>query len=294
MSTTPKRVNGHNFLYEYLQHGLRERKPELFHLIVRDMVTKLGIWLPFAIYQHLPILLPHVIRDASCRANKKLNREEQWGSSNAEGFLRDDNSLIKGLVGSLDISSPSFRPYRNRRRGGGFWAAHVWSQTSDGKLATEDARTNSFLPNLVWLPANVAKLTDATQSYAQQVVQALSLKLYREVQLPCQLKPFVEESWDQLTTKDPEMIEDLADPDELNYFRLSPTFLGTRLQKIEASLSWLRWVCDGRPTTKRPSIPDKVLPSRYAMSLEGLDSAPMEKLMSYLDKYVAAVRTSMP
>lgn len=293
MSTTIKRVDGQNFLYEYLQHDLRTSDPVLFRCIVRDMIIKLGIWLPRSMYQSLPILLPHVVRDASCRANKRLKRDEQWGSANSQGFLRDDNSLIKGLVRSLDIKSPNYRPYNNRRRGGGFWAAHVWDRTVDDQSATEDARTNSFVPNLVWLPASVAQLTDTSKSYAQWLVQALAQRLYRDVQLHVGLSPFVSDAWNQLLNENCFVSEQLPDPKELNFFELSPRFLDTRLRRIEASLSWLTWVGNGKSPTSRPSIPGRILPSRYGDSLKDLDPARAVHLSGHLERYLKAAKAAM-
>jgi hypothetical protein len=43
--------------------------------------------------------------------------------------------------------------------GKGFVASHVWRKLVNGSSAPQHALTNSFIPNLVWLPTQVAKLS---------------------------------------------------------------------------------------------------------------------------------------
>ena len=288
---TKQTVNANNFLYEFLQHQLRQQDEDLYRHIVRDMVVKLGIWFPQSTYQQLPILLPHVVRDATARQNRKLNRKERWGSPNDTGYLRDDNSLVKGLVRSLEIHSPTFRPYMNRYPGSGFWAAHVWNRTNNGGRATETARTNSFLPNLVWLPASVAKLTDVQGDYAQLLVQAISSSLYRHTELRADLLQFTDESWNMLPPEASDLDDELPRLEELNYFKVTPKFIETRLVRIETALVLLRWVKNGR-ASDRPSTPGKILPRRYVEGLETMDSFDVEELCDYLERYSLAVRSA--
>ena len=44
----------------------------------------------------------------------------------------------------------------------------------------DDPLAYSFVPNLVWLPSEVAKLTDRQDSFVQRYVQAISTRLYRD------------------------------------------------------------------------------------------------------------------
>ena len=282
-------VNATNFLYEFLQHHIRPQDDHLYRCIVRDLIVKLGIWFPLSIYPRLPILLPHVVRDASARKGARLNQEEAWGSPNRLGYLRDDNSLVKGLVDNLGIYSPTFRPYKDRYRGNGFWAAHIWNRTNDDKPATKLASVNSFVPNLVWLPSSVARLTDVKGDYAQLLVRAISKSLYGSVEVPLELLRFTNEAWNRLPTNETSFEDELPGPEELNYFKVTPRFLETRLIRINAALTLVRWVENGRPSD-RPVIPKRVLPRRYIEGLESMDSLDVEELSDYLQRYSLAVR----
>ena len=288
---TKQTVNANNFLYEFLQHHLRQQDEDLYRHIVRDMVVKLGIWFPQSTYQQLPILLPHVVRDATARQNRELNRQERWGSPNDTGYLRDDNSLVKGLVRSLEIHSPTFRPYKNRYPGSGFWAAHIWNRTNNGGRATETACTNSFLPNLVWLPSSVAKLTDVQGDYAQLLVQAISSSLYRHIELRANLLQFTVEAWNMLPPEASDLDDELPRLEELNYFKVTPKFIETRLIRIRTALALLKWFEAGR-TSDRPLTPKKVLPSRYVEGLGTMESLDVEELSDYLERYSQAVRSA--
>ena len=46
---------------------------------------------------------------------------------------------------------------------------------------------NSFVPNLVWLPVQISKLTDREGSYAQRFLQAISCQIYKNISLPKEL-----------------------------------------------------------------------------------------------------------
>lgn len=45
------------------------------------------------------------------------------------------------------------------RIGNGFVASHVWRKLTNNGSASQHPLTYSFIPNLVWLPTQVAKLT---------------------------------------------------------------------------------------------------------------------------------------
>ena len=59
------------------------------------------------------------------------------------------------------------------------------------ELSSRDLDTYSFVPNLVWLPTQVAKLTDREGSFAQAYLQALSSKIYNRLQVPHQFSSLV-------------------------------------------------------------------------------------------------------
>ena len=282
---SPTRVDGTNVLYHYLQKSLQQEDIWLFHMLVAKLVVGLGIWFPPSSYAVLPIALPHVVRDPNCRGTGSA---DQWSSPNSEGYVRDDNSLVKALVRSFTVSSSAFAGYRNRKLGAGFVSAHAWRTTSEGEHASRNALTNSFWPNLVWLPANVAKLTDREGSFAQTFVQAISFKIYRGVEVHPQLRPFVEEAWSLLPPVSKFPDQALPDVEGLNFFDVPSSFLAKRLEKVRSVSEGL-----GRVEEELP-VEGKVVSSRYTKGLADLKPEAAGRLREHLDRYAAGVEAALP
>lgn len=282
--STPK-VEGGNVLYHYLQKSLQEEDIWLFQMLVAKLVVGLGIWFPPSSYATLPIALPHVVRDPDCRGRGDA---DQWSSPNSEGYVRDDNSLVKALGKSLTVGTSAFDEYRNRKLGNGFVSAHAWRTTTDGAHASRNALTNSFWPNLVWLPANVAKLTDREGSFAQTFVQAISCKIYGGVAVHPQLQPFVEEAWSLLPAVLEFPDQALPDVDDLNFFDVPSSFLAKRLETIRSVSEGLRRVEEELP------VGEKVVSSRYTKGLADLNPEAAGRLREHLDRYAAGVEAAVP
>jgi hypothetical protein len=154
-----REVDGNHILYHFLQKGLLQEDVWLFQMLTARLVASLGIWFPLRTYAAMPFLAPYAVRDSSCRKDAKTGRPEAWGSPNSTGYFRDDNSLIKNIPSSLPIES-RFGEYAGARMGNGFVASHVWRRLTIDGYASQHSLTNSFIPNLVWLPAQVSKLSD--------------------------------------------------------------------------------------------------------------------------------------
>src|SRR6266571_1074563 len=140
-------LDGNNILYHYLQKHLRENDARLFETLVVRFINSLGIWFSPVLYSRLPILLPHVIRDSNCRPRQRGGPDE-WGSPDAEGYCRDDNSLVKGLPKGLSIQGGANALYHGNRLGNGFVASHVWRSVDTGSDEAKEGWTNTFIPNL--------------------------------------------------------------------------------------------------------------------------------------------------
>ncbi len=276
-----KHVDGGNVLYHYLQKTLQEEDIWLFQMLVAKLIVALGVWFPPHVYARFPIALPFVIRDPNCR-----KPVDEWSAPNESGYLRDDNSLIKALHKSLSVDPASFAGYRKRRLGTGFIAAHVWRETTDGGLASRTASTNSFWPNLVWLPANVAKLTDREGSFAQGFVQAISTKMYRDIKLQGPLGDFVEEAWSMLPEAPEVPSQALPNPEDLNFFDVPEAYIDRRLERIRGVVDGLRLVEVGKP------VADKVVTKRYTAGLNGLDVEAARALRIRLEGYVDAAEAA--
>ena len=278
------RVDGNNLMYHYLQKSLQEEDSELFQQIVSRLINRLGIWFPPEIYRILPIALPHVVRDPSCRGN---GGNDEWSSPNKQGYVRDDNTLVKSLVRSFYIRSSTFSQYHNKRLGRGFVAAHVWSKTKDDEYTTRIAITNSFLPNFAWLPSNVAKLTDRRDSFAEKYMQALSIKIYRHIDVYNELQPFVNEAWDLLPKVSCENLE-LPELNELNFFQVPERFISNRLRAIQTARKGLECVEHSRPLHSK-----KILHKRYTLGLPKVSQDHAQQLGEHLEAYAKGVEAAL-
>lgn len=273
-------IDGNHILYHYLQKQLRENDGALFEKLVVRFITSLGVWFSPKLYARLPILVPHVVRDSSCRPRHTGDRDE-WGAPDPEGYCRDDNSLVKGLPRALLIRSEGNVLYHRKRVGNGFVASHVWRSAETGDHASKEGWTNTFIPNLVWLPTQLAKLTDREGSFTQGFLQALSYKLYRNAEVPTALRPVVEAAWHQLTQ--PEGVHDLPRTEDLNFFQETDRFIERRVAIIRRTRNGLATLAALELALLRPS--------RYAKGLARKRRETTDLLCRRLSLYLEAVAT---
>jgi len=198
--------------------------------------------------------------------------------------MRDDNSEIKGLHRSLKVATSRIGTYRGRSLGKGFVASHVWRtpplQRSDMLLAARDPLTYSFLPNLIWLPSSVAGLTDREGSFAQRYLQALSSKIYRNVQVSEPLRSLATEAWERLPSPSDIPDESLPDLEQINFFEHSGAFVARRRKKIESIGRALRELEEGR-------IPSgKILHQRYDEAIAAVDVGARRRLAQRLETFL--------
>ena len=143
------------------------------------------------------------------------------------------------------------------------------------------------MPNLVWLPAQVSKLTDREGSFVQGYLQALSLKLYKDVPVSEQLQPLVEKSWSKLPVPQGIPPQGLPDASDLNFFESSPAFLHRRVEKISSVVRAITSVLEGKEITGR------VIASRYKEGLPEVDSPALKSLGEELGAYSDSIRLDL-
>ncbi len=154
---TDRGIDGDNILYRYFKDELVERDNSESRLLIRCMIHDLSIWLPLELYRSVPVLLPFVIRDPTCR--KTVNKKrEAWGSCDSNGYFRDDNTLVKAIPRKYKITSQN-KAYSGRKIAKGFVASHVWRKLLDKpELATKPSdqyfRTKSCLASETIIEAN--------------------------------------------------------------------------------------------------------------------------------------------
>ena len=241
------------------------------------LLVDLSIWIPPSFYEKLPIILPYVVRDSSCRTKRETG-EDEWGSSNEQGFLRDDNTLIKGLVRSFKIKSPKVRSYNGSRLGRGFVASHIWRKVrieNTQIITSRHFKLNSFVPNLAWLPVQISKLTDREGSLPQRLLQAISYKIYRGINMPEEISGL----WKHLPF--PEEFEDLKiNVLKANYFVTPDKWLEKRVTSLISEIDHILSV-----DTIENGKSRKIKSRRYLQTLIQIPRRRRAILNSWLSKY---------
>jgi hypothetical protein len=268
-----KNVNGDDLLYRFFQDAL-SRYPEIFMRLPQLLITATSVWLPLDVYRRWPVLLPWVVRDASCRGSRSAGRPDAWSSPNDLGYLRDDNSLIKSIPRALAISGPKGSHVHQARMGTEFVAAHVWRVVDHTGLANRHPLLNSFVPNLVWLPAQVAKLSDREGGVFQGTLQAMAFRVYHGAPVEPRLLQIAESAWRMIPP--PGTALDDFGLDDLNWFRATESFFRVRLARLRSVIAALEAVEKGMP------LPERVVTRRYAAGLPHVPTSARSELLSFL------------
>jgi len=268
-----RRVNGDDLLYRFFA-DLFDEDSALASELPPRMLATMGIWFPLNVYYDWPVLLPWVVRDPHCRGNRKKGIPDSWGSPNAKGFLTDDNSLIKALPKSLSVVTPSASPLSGRRMGSEFVASHVWRNVRHEELASRLPLLNSFVPNLIWLPSQVSKLTDREGSLVQETLQAMAWQIYRNAPVAPHLADVVNEAWNLIPP--PERHVSLP---PLNHFEMTPRFFSTRERRLQTVVRALHRLERGQ------DLDEKVVTSRYSEGLPHVPPAERVALRDYLSRF---------
>jgi hypothetical protein len=271
-----KTVNGDDLIYAFLQ-GLFESDDSELREVPVQMLMALGIWFPLEVYRELPVLLPWVVRDPTCRPTKTT--PDEWSSPNEDGFLRDDNSKIKTIPKNLAVESPHLRRLHGARMGTEFVASHVWRQTQDdGPLASRRPLLNSFVPNLVWLPRQISKLTDREGSLVQRTLQSISWSVFRDAPVDPSLKSVVEEAWSLLPPPDTKLSISLT---QLNTFQANDRFFRTRHARIRQVVEGLSDLSLGRELA-----PKQLIDRRYTEGMPGVDPERRDALRGFVSRFL--------
>lgn len=273
-----KVVHGDDLLYRFFQDGLRN-EPALFEAVPQMLIASMGIWLPLEIYERWPVMLPWVVRDTTCRGNPRKGIPDEWSAPHLDtGYLRDDNSLIKALPRSLTVHGPPASHIHGARMGSEFVASHVWRVVGHADLASRVPLLNSFVPNLIWLPGQVAKLTDREGDVVQQTLQAMSYFIYRGAPVARHLERIRDEAWAMIP--EPQVAIRPFAFEDLNWFQASPAFFRTRIRRLGSVIAALDAVEEGRP------VADRVVTRRYARGLPCVNPAGLGRLRSYLREFL--------
>jgi len=279
-------VKGDDLLYRFFNEVLPS-EPELFDKIPRLLVLSMAVWFPKSVYQRMPVLLPWVLRDPTCRGKKSRGKRiipDQWGAPSGDGYLRDDNSLVKGIPKSLGIRSEAYSFVNGRHLGTEFVAAHIWRENKTGTLASRIPELNTFVPNLVWLPSQVAKLSDREGSHVQTALKEVSWSIYHDLLLTGSAKTVADRSWSLLPK--PAATNDVLEK-ELNWFVVTNRFMKTRRSKLSAVIDALEKLKAGE------KVSQKLQPSRFRDGLSSVPPKAREKLLSDLRLHIPQGESSI-
>jgi hypothetical protein len=240
----PALVDGDSLTYQFFKELLITKR-DLAVEFSRDLILRTAIWLSPDVYRRWPVLLPWVVR-ADCRKNIGKNRPERWGSPNDDGYFQDDNSMVKGLVKPLEVDGPKGSYVAGKRIGRGWVASHIWRKITPERIANTYPMLNTFVPNLVWLPRQIAKLSDQEGGAVQQTLQAMSRVIYEHAEVETHLAPVVQEAWRMLP---PAKVAVDVPTAELNWFPGTDDFVQARKQATLKVIEALRQVEAGEPIT---------------------------------------------
>lgn len=275
MGNSSRVVHGDDLLYRFFV-TLFERHPESAADVCESMLESMAIWLPLEVYRQSPVLLPWVVRDPQCRGSKSKGIPDQWGSPNRSGYLRDDNSLVKSLPRSLGVRGPKGSRLNGARLGSEFVASHIWRRVNADELASRVPLLNTFVPNLVWLPSQIAKLSDLEGGIVQQALQAMSRKIYGDIEVEGHLSSVVAEAWSMLPQS---VVSVHLDVEGLNWFVSSDRFLKLRKSRLVSVIDALESLAAHEPLTR------KVVATRYTEGLPAVEARHRGELIDFLRRF---------
>ena len=261
-------------LYRYLSEGMRSGPTaDGFRQLAIELIQRLGIWWSPETYSTLPVMVPWCIRDRTCRYDQG---PESWGSPRSDGYLRDDNSIIKKLPLPLPISGPEGSAYRGQKPWRGFTACHIWRDLPSGELAGADPWLYSFVPNLIWLPTWLAPLTDRQGGYLQFMLQRTSVALFKGIEVREPVSRYAETAWAKLPSPPP--VPGLV-LEQLNMFSAVPSYFDRRLNYLYKFVEGCDEILEGR------TIEQKLICTRYTDELPQLDHRDVKEFRDAMDGY---------
>jgi hypothetical protein len=267
-------------LYSYLALGMNTaphgQAGDQFTTLTAHLIERLGIWWSPQAYQQMPVMTPWCARDRSCRYDQG---PESWGAPRADGYLRDDNSIVKKLPLPVQVTGPADSPYRGRKPLRGFTACHIWRDLPDGQVAGEDPWLYSFMPNLIWLPTWLAPLTDRQGGAIQALLQRTSIARFRSQPVHPAVTPYAERAWRRLPAPSTGAVLPLRG---LASFQPDRGFFARRIRYLEKFVEGCDSSLNGETLSK------KLISSRYTAELPGLSRANVTRFRNAMWDYRAA------
>jgi hypothetical protein len=271
-----RHVDGDNLLYRLLTDLIKQGGSN-GQWLINHIVADCSVWWDPQVYAECPILLPWAVRDPKCRGSKKAGIPDEWGAPDGDGYFRDDNSLVKSLVKSLEVRGPKAGYMTDRKLGKGWVAAHIWRVNVGVSLASRDPRLYTFVPNLVWLPRQIAKLSDVEGGPVQAALKSLSYSLYRHAPIAHNRREIAEQSWQYLPT--PTSVS-AFEKERLSFFSHPDVTIRTRTNRTNEVISALEAAERGQFDQS------KAVSTRYSTGIALLEPGSRQNLIWELKQHV--------
>lgn len=290
-------VAGSSAMFQSLAWAFR-RGGDQQRQAARQLLLRAGVWLPVETYQVWPVLLPWIVRDNSVAASKTkatmTGKSLIKTASPTTGLLRSDNSPVGTLKNDLPVmwSGGLEETFKSKALKSGtheWMQSHCWPYLSDtGQSTATHPLTNSFVPNLVWLPHAMGRLTDDERLVFADELRAISWARYRHVDVDPALRDVVEEAWSLL---DPPTADDLqrAELTRANEFVVPAKFYQSKVAKVRSISAYLEKLRDGQDG----SAVD-LSPAVYKASLASVDPDGRSGLQQHLHPFMAAAMQFVP
>ena len=277
---------------EFLNFIVKNQNLDIIQKYIIDLVQNYSIWLSPEFYHSIPIFLPYSVRErTSWQYRQKNLNGDNWGSANNKGYVIDDNSDIKDFIRNANIINNRFSD--NQKPSTGFIACHIWPNT------TSNPRLYSFIPNIVWLPRPIAKLSDDQSSFLSQILKIISLELYRDININnYELKQIVKNSWSLLLKRSDSLINNestINNNIEIANISYSNQNIERRkrklIQNIEEIILHIKLFIKDPNYKINPA--EKLIHSRYISSLLLLikeDNGSVNEYSEWLNLYLDAIK----
>ena len=183
------------------------------------------------------------------------------------------------------IDGRRVKDYNNKKLANGFVASHIWRKLQiNNAFASTFEKTNSFIPNLVWLPKQISKLTDREGSYAQNLLKAISYQIYFDAN---QQSDFKKEIWAELNNPGIN-IKYPVDVSKLNYFKIPDTWINKKKNGLLTEIALIK-----RTIFTGLIANEKVKCSSYLPTLleKATDDAKQD-LITWLDKNIYEIENN--
>ena len=199
----------------------------------------------------------------------------------------DDNSMIKNYAQGKVVSSKKIQYYDGKKISEGFWACHIWDRLEDETLTNTDNSLFSFIPNIVWLPKELSRLTDHVP-IVKDVLKQLSVHIYGQLRMPNQaLQSIVDESWEKLSnSRYNQVIPKSALPaiDDFNTMIIPDRTISRKVRKLKKYTKGLLEHGHGR------IVPPDSQVHKYGRTIVDTDMSSALTLGQWLEGYLNALQ----